>query len=144
MNEPTLEAEPENKLVPYQGPPPAVTPAQAKVDAIAGLMGKRGLHLIKHGMRYKPEYKIWCKMIERCENPRAINYERYGGRGITICESWRSNFLNFYADMGVRPSSAHSLERRNNLIGYSKENCAWATVLEQSNNKRNNVLVSFN
>lgn len=123
--------------------PEKTTAAQAKVDAVAGLNGSQGLHLVKHGMRYAPEYKTWCRIIYRCENPKAINYERYGGRGITVCPEWRVDFLAFYNDMGNRPSRTHTLERKNNMLGYSKDNCVWATALEQANNKRNNVMVEF-
>jgi hypothetical protein len=79
-------------------------------------------------------------MQTRCTNPKAINYADYGGRGITVCERWRS-FENFYSDMGPRPSSDHSLERISNNEPYAPANCRWATTVEQSNNKRSNNMV---
>jgi len=103
----------------------------------------RGRHLFKHGLRWTPEHRIWCKIKERCSNPKAINYPRYGGRGITVCERWKDSFLNFYQDVGPRPSPKHSIERRDNLKGYSPDNCFWATTLEQANNKRSNTIVVF-
>lgn len=53
-------------------------------------------------------------MIQRCHNPRNPQYASYGGRGITVCERWRSKFENFYADMGCRPASGMSVDRRDN------------------------------
>lgn len=78
-------------------------------------------------------------MKNRCNNPKAGRYEDYGGRGITVCDEWME-FEAFYRDMGPRPSKHHSIERRENDKGYSKENCHWATKVEQMNNRRNNIL----
>jgi hypothetical protein len=78
-------------------------------------------------------------MIQRCLNPAHDQYHNYGGRGITVSQEWRS-FENFYRDMGHPPSDDHSLERRNGEIGYQADNCVW----EQQNNRRNNVLLTFN
>ncbi len=100
-------------------------------------------NLFKHGMSRSPEHRTWCKMIERCYNPNHEHYAYYGGRGITICDRWRHSFLNFYSDMGPRPSSKHSIERINNAGGYEPNNCKWATNLEQSNNKRNTFTVTY-
>jgi len=94
----------------------------------------------KHGMTNSKEYRCWCKMLERCSNKNAVNFERYGGRGISVCEGWK-RFENFYSDMGRCPSALHSLERVNNNAGYSKENCVWATAKEQSRNRRSNIIV---
>ncbi len=102
-----------------------------------------GKHLYRHGCRYTFEYSTWCKMKARCNNPNAINYSRYGGRGITICERWENSFDNFIDDMGWSPSPDHSIERIKNDLGYFKENCRWATRVEQANNKRNNLMVEF-
>lgn len=87
--------------------------------------------------RRTPEYAVWSGMIGRCRNEKHISYPRYGGRGIDVCEEWL-RFENFIRDMGPRPSDKHSIDRRDNSLGYSKENCFWATPLEQSRNKRSN------
>lgn len=82
-----------------------------------------------------PEYRVWRSMQDRCNNPNHNSFPRYGGRGIEICERWRS-FSNFLEDMGSRPSSRHSIERDDNNLGYSKDNCHWALPTEQQRNTR--------
>jgi hypothetical protein len=89
-----------------------------------------------HGMSREPMYVIWCNMKRRCEKPSHHAYSRYGGRGINVCDRWRS-FENFLEDMGPRPEGL-TLERIDNSLGYSKSNCCWATAKQQMRNKRNN------
>lgn len=90
----------------------------------------------KHGMADKTRiYSIWVTMIKRCRNPNAHAYERYGGRGITVCERWHT-FTNFYADMGDPPPKL-TLDRIDNDKGYQPDNCRWATRSEQRLNSRN-------
>lgn len=91
-----------------------------------------------HGLVDTPEYKAWCHMKERCNNPKSALYGRYGGRGITVCDDWNNSFKKFYADMGKRPTPAHSLERIDNNDGYYPKNCKWATKLEQVLNRNAN------
>ena len=88
-----------------------------------------------HGLRKIPEYHVWSTMIQRCSN---IYNKNYGKRGIKVCERWLK-FENFIADMGKRPNSKHSIERKDNNGNYCQENCVWATVNQQLNNKRTNV-----
>lgn len=90
-----------------------------------------------------PEYKSWASMLMRCNNPNNSDYSYYGGRGIRVCERWVS-FENFLEDMGLRPTIGHSLDRINNELGYSKENCRWATKREQSNNTRRTKKLEWN
>ena len=89
-----------------------------------------------HGKSSTPEYNTWGLMIQRCYNPKTPHYAYYGGRGITVCDRWRSEFMNFFEDMGARPSDSHTLDRDDANGPYSKENCAWATKAMQSSNRR--------
>lgn len=98
--------------------------------------------ITKHGMWHSRVYKIWDGMKSRCENPHHSAYQRYGARGITVCERWHI-FENFLADMGEPPVN-HSLERIDNAKDYSPDNCKWATSHEQSRNKRSNRIEEFN
>jgi hypothetical protein len=82
-----------------------------------------------------PEYQSWASLIERCGNPKRPHWKHYGGRGITVCDRWRS-FEAFLADMGPRPSTQHSLDRINNDGPYAPGNVRWATRTEQMRNTR--------
>jgi hypothetical protein len=97
-----------------------------------------------HGMSTSPEYRIWCAMIDRCYRPKAKEFERYGGRGISVCDKWRHNFSAFLADMGLRPHAKMQLDRRSNDGNYTPENCRWVTVIQQQNNSNSNHKVAFN
>jgi hypothetical protein len=96
-----------------------------------------------HSMSSIPEYDIWKSIIQRCTNSNNDSYANYGGRGITVCDRWLNSFEAFYEDMGSRPSSDHSIDRRENNGNYEKNNCYWATRIEQNNNKRNNVFYEY-
>lgn len=89
------------------------------------------------------EYVIYRKMLERCSSPRHVHFSNYGGRGITVCDRWRSSFEAFLEDMGKRPSRDHTLDRRDNDGPYSPANCRWATRNEQNQNTRRNRLVAY-
>ena len=108
-----------------------------------------------HGLSNTSEYRIWQGMLRRCYLKSEVNFHHYGGRGISICGGWRESFVNFYKDMGQRPSLKHSIDRMNNDGNYScghcdecvekgwPLNCRWATQKEQTRNTRVNYLVEY-
>lgn len=96
-----------------------------------------------HGLSDTAEYGIWQGMLSRCDSSGSQANRNYGGRGIAVCDRWRS-FESFYEDMGPRPSSKHSIDRINNNGDYEPGNCRWATQKEQARNTRVNYLVEHN
>jgi hypothetical protein len=95
------------------------------------------------GGKTSKEYGVWSAMVQRCTNPRDKNYYNYGGRGILVCKRWLS-FAGFIKDMGLRPSSKHTLERQNNDKGYCPSNCVWADRAQQNRNSRRNLRITIN
>ena len=95
-----------------------------------------------HGMSGSRTFRIWNLMIQRCENKNNPAYARYGGRGIKVSPSWHT-FTNFLHDMGEGPEGM-TLDRVDNNKGYSKNNCRWATIFTQANNKNNNHRITHN
>lgn len=94
--------------------------------------------------------QVWSDMKRRCDNPNRPEYKNYGARGITYDKSW-SSFMNFYNDMyssyiehsSVFTEKDTTLDRIDVNLNYTKENCKWATMRVQQNNRRNNFLVEY-
>lgn len=82
-----------------------------------------------------PYYHVWRSMKDRCLNPNSKAYPDYGGRGISICDSWLNDYRQFAEDMGERPKG-YSLDRIDNDGDYSPENCKWSSRKEQQRNQR--------
>jgi hypothetical protein len=95
------------------------------------------------GFRYRhtAEYLSFRSMKDRCLRPRSIGYERYGGRGVKICDRWllKGGFEKFLADMGPRPLGK-TLDRKDPFKDYCPENCQWADIDEQHLNRRFNFV----
>lgn len=106
-----------------------------------GSFGNARRHGHTVGKHLSNTYNIWNSMKSRCRNPNVESFPRYGGRGIGYDLRWEL-FDTFLADMGERPSGL-SLERKNNDLGYSKENCKWATKDEQNRNRRDNRFITY-
>lgn len=96
----------------------------ANTMELAGIMDKRTL----------PEYRAWKNMKARCNAPSA-NKVNYKTNKISVCEAWKNNYERFLSDMGLRPSERHSLDRIDNKMGYSPENCRWADQKTQCGNR---------
>ena len=101
-----------------------------------------------HGGTKTPEYKIWVSVKTRCFNTKHDGYPAYGGQGITMCQRWKDDFTSFYADLGTKPSPAHTLGRKDTSGHYScgtceeclakqwPANCHWGTRTELNRNRK--------
>lgn len=96
-----------------------------------------------HGLSYTAEYRCWQTMRLRCHEPANPAYKDYGARGITVCDRWCDSPATFLADMGLKPSPEHELDRRDNDKGYSPENCRWVTRSVNDRNRRSNRMVEY-
>jgi len=99
--------------------------------------------ITKHSLYGTKEYRSWQHMLRRCDTPNTDSSHLYFEKGIRVCERWKI-FLNFLEDMGNAPTVTHSIDRLDNNKGYYKENCRWATKIEQSRNTNRNKLIEYN
>lgn len=101
---------------------------------------RKGTRNHGYSLKYPAEFHAWKNAIHRCHSRKSHAWKNYGGRGIRVCDRWRERngvgFANFLADVGVRPSDRHSIDRIDNAKGYEPGNVRWATRDVQSLNRR--------
>jgi hypothetical protein len=98
---------------------------------------------VTHGESRTRLYDIWCEMRRRCNDAKAINYEIYGGRGISVCKEW-DDYKTFAEWANSNGYESHlTIDRINSNDNYKPSNCRWATMKEQANNKRNNHFINY-
>ena len=102
----------------------------------------------KHGAtrsgRMTPEFKAWSRMRSWCTNPKDKVYDRYGGRGIKVCDRWLNDFAHFMDDMGPKPSIGHCLGRLDINGDFTPDNCEWSDMTKQNNRRRDTVMLTWN
>ena len=92
---------------------------------------------VKHGLSGHPLYKSWARMIDRCENPKNPKFQYWGGRGVSVCPEWRTNFPAFYEwALAHGWSPGLQLDRDNSDKNYSPDNCQWLTSSAHSKKTR--------
>ena len=94
-----------------------------------------------HGLCKTREYRSWAHAKARCGNPKDAKFAAYGARGISMCDRWKLSFEVFISDMGRAPAG-HTLDRINVNGNYEPSNCRWATLKQQANNTRANVIAT--
>ena len=96
----------------------------------------------KHGGHGTLTYARWKSMMQRCNDPAAANFKRYGALGVTVCERWR-DFPSFLTDMGACPDKSMTLDRVRNELGYEPGNCRWASKTDQNRNRTAHLMLEF-
>lgn len=109
--------------------------------------GNKIIYKNKNGdlIHYKRLYNIFNGMRLRCYNKKAKNYPNYGGKGIKICKEWKNHFMNF-CDWALENGYKENLtiDRIDVNGNYEPNNCRWVTMLQQENNRKNNIFLKYN
>lgn len=111
-----------------------------------GCAKKTKTHGMSRGSKHKHTglFQRWSNIKDRCCNPKSKDYGRYGGRGITICDEWKLDYVSFYNwAIANGYSEGLQIDRKDNSKGYSPDNCRWASPKENSNNRRDNITVNI-
>lgn len=97
----------------------------------------------QHGLHKHPLYRTWQNVKDRCLNPKNPYFHNYGGRGIRMFQEWQVSFPAFLKAIGERPTTLHTLDRKENNGNYEPGNMQWATKKEQAQNMRKNRLLTL-
>jgi hypothetical protein len=100
--------------------------------------------ITKHGGRHDKLYGHWCGMKKRCYNPKYEHYDRYGGRGITICDEWLNNYGSFkeWAECTGHKEGL-TIDRIDNNGNYEPQNCRWVNQKEQVRNRSTTIYIEY-
>lgn len=98
----------------------------------------------KHGMHDTRLYREWAGIIQRCTNPNSTSWDRYGGKGISVCDEWKrfEPFAEWALENGY--SDDLTIDRIDSKGNYEPSNCRWATIREQANNKADTLWILYN
>ncbi len=110
-----------------------------KRETSAALARRRTKHGHAIAGKQPKTYMAWGGMVQRCHNPKNAAYANYGGRGIFVCDKWRSDYLAFLSDVGEPPDGSYTIDRIDNNRGYEPDNVRWATQMTQVRNRRNSL-----
>lgn len=103
----------------------------------------------KHNMSDTRLYGVWKGMKQRCNDPNCKEYSYYGKRGISVCDEWMHDFMEFYKwaiNNGYDETAkrgTYTLDRKDTNGNYCPENCRWITIKEQENNRRDNHIIEY-
>ena len=110
-----------------------------------GCLAENNTDQTTHGLSKTHIYGVWNTMKSRCYNKNAQRYAFYGGRGITVCEEWRNDFMSFYNwALSNGYKDGMTLDREDNSGNYEPSNCRWIDQKAQMNNMRRNQLLTHN